>query len=281
MSSKTCTPQFTGLNVRYDLSHAAKSIGASSFVALAPGMTTEVEHNLAGTYDFTQCGEGSYKLTASNTFYYIDGSGKPNVIKASTRSRQLKITGMLAAPRQHAKTGVISEPGIKVIGCTDNQKEQVEKAISAANTMINESNRYLASLTQASSQPKRYTTWFGAINDLRYNSLTYDCNSCPNNPDDVDYHYTYTYTLNEEPKRIILCRRFWQTARSTGSPESQAGLIIRELSHSAETETLDLVYGIEGARALAAKDAWLGIMNADNYMYFAKKGSGLSFITTR
>ncbi|KAJ1300409.1 hypothetical protein OPQ81_005229 [Rhizoctonia solani] len=276
ISSASGTPKFTGLRVKYVPSQAARAGQASAFTILAPGQTIEVDHDLAGAYNFTRCGEGSYQFSASNIFKYVDESGQLKTIEASTNSHQFKIAGKLAAASRHGGGSAINKREVSFTGCSAEQQSQIKEAATASNTMVSNANAYLSGLT--SGKP-RYTTWFGTFNQSRYNtvashfknigadatSINYDCIDCLTHPS-MDYPNTYAYVDPNVPSKIYLCGAFWN-APATGT-DSKAGTIVHENSHfTANGAVEDHVYGQADAQALANSNPAQAIMNADSHEY--------------
>ncbi|CEL59951.1 peptidyl-Lys metalloendopeptidase [Rhizoctonia solani AG-1 IB] len=285
ISSASGTPKFTGLRVKYVPSQAAKSSEGSAFTTLAPGQTIEVDHNLAGSYNFTRCGEGSYNFSTLNLFNYVDESGELKTIEASTSSHQFKIAGKLAASNRHSAASTINKRAVTFTGCSADQQSQLKTAATASDAMVANANSYLSGLI--SGKP-RYTTWFGAFDKSRYNtvashfknigadatSMNYDCTDCLTHPS-MDYPNTYAYVDPGVPSKIYLCGAFWR-APTTGT-DSKAGTIVHENSHfTANGAVEDHVYGQGDAQALAKSNPAQAIMNADSHEYFAENTPELS-----
>ncbi|CAE6395833.1 unnamed protein product [Rhizoctonia solani] len=253
ISSASGIPRFTGLKVRYVPSRAAQSTETSAFTTLARGQTIEIDHNLAGTYNFTGCGEGSYNVqvqpilpfytdstflqfSASNIFNYINESGELKTIEASSSSHQFRIAGKLATSSLHASTNAISKRTVSFTGCSADQQSQIKAAAtsSASDAMVANANSYLSSLT--SGRP-RYAT-------------------C------MDYPNTYATHLRESFDRTI---------------DSKAGTIVHENSHfTVNGAAEDHVYGQGDAQALAISNPSWTVMNADSHEYFAENKPVLS-----
>ncbi|CAE6441427.1 unnamed protein product [Rhizoctonia solani] len=285
ISSASGTPKFTGLKVKYVPSQAARSTEGSAFTILAPGQAIEIDHDLAGTYNFTRCGEGSYDFSASNVFNYVDESGELKTIEAATNSHQFKIAGKLATTSRHASASRTNKRAVSFTGCSADQQTQIKAAATASDAMVANANSYLSSLT--SGKP-RYTTWFGSFDQSRYNtvashfknigtdatSINYDCTDCLTHPS-MDYPNTYAYVDPGVPSKIYLCGAFWN-APTTGT-DSKAGTIVHENSHfTVNGATEDHVYGQGEAQALAKSNPAWAVMNADSHEYFAENTPALS-----
>ncbi|CAE6506031.1 unnamed protein product [Rhizoctonia solani] len=283
ISSASGTPKFTGLYAKYVPSKAAADAKESTFTVLAPGQSIEVEHNLAGVYNFTQSGEGAYSFDAGNLFNYVDESGQLKTIEASSNSHQFKLAGKLVAPTGH--TSSLSRRAVTYTGCTSTQQSQISTAATSSNTYVANVNSYLAGI---SSGTTRYTTWFGTYSASRYNTVVshyknigtdatssnYDCTACKSEPG-IDYSSTFAYVNAGSPGKIYLCGAFW-SAPNTGT-DSRAGTIVHENSHfTVNGGTQDYVYGQSGAKSLAKSNPAQAILNADNHEYFAENNPSLS-----
>ncbi|CAE6463617.1 unnamed protein product [Rhizoctonia solani] len=285
ISSTSGTPKFTGLRVKYVPSQAARSSEGSAFTTLAPGQTVEINHDLAGTYNFTRCGEGSYNFSTLNVFNYVDESGELKTIEALANSHQFKIAGKLATSNRHATASTVNKRAVTFTGCNADQQSQIQAAATASDAMVANANSYLSGLT--SGKP-RYTTWFGVFDQSRYNtvashfksigtdatSMNYDCTDCLTHPS-MDYPNTYAYVDPGVPTKIYLCGAFWN-APTTGT-DSKAGTIVHENSHfTANGAVEDHVYGQVDSQALANSNPVQAIMNADSHEYFAENTPTLS-----
>ncbi|KAH7322056.1 lysine-specific metallo-endopeptidase-domain-containing protein [Rhizoctonia solani] len=248
IASTSGSPKFTGLYAKYVPSKAAALAQESTFTVLAPGQTIEVEHNLAGVYNFTQSGEGAYSFGATNVFNYVDGSGELKTIEASSNSHQFKLAGKLAVPRDY--THSISRRAVSYTGCTSTQQSQISTAASSSNTYV--ANNIGTDAT----------------------STNYDCTACKSEPG-IDYSSTFAYVNAGSPGKIYLCGAFW-SAPNTGT-DSRAGTIVHENSHfTVNGGTQDYVYGQSGAKSLAKSNPAQAIQNADNHEYFAENNPSLS-----
>jgi peptidyl-Lys metalloendopeptidase len=58
------TPKFTGIRLKYVPATAAAKARDADFTVLAPGQSIELDHTLAGVYNFTSAGEGVYKVSS-------------------------------------------------------------------------------------------------------------------------------------------------------------------------------------------------------------------------
>ncbi|CAE6428808.1 unnamed protein product [Rhizoctonia solani] len=279
------TPKFTGIKLKYVPATAAAKGRDADFTVLAPGQSVEIDHSLAGVYNFTSAGEGAYKFAAKNVFNYVDASGEVKTIEASSNSNQFKLAGKLVAPGSARKTRALSKRVVSYSGCSSSQQTLVSAAATASNTYVSNVNTYLSGI---SSGTTRYTTWFGSYTAARLStvrshytaigtdatSTTYDCTTCQNTAG-IDYDSTYAYVYSDEPGTIYLCGVFWD-APVTGT-DSRAGTIVHENSHfEVNGGTSDWVYGQSSAKSLASSNPTRAIDNADNHEYFAENNPALS-----
>ncbi|QRV92784.1 peptidyl-Lys metalloendopeptidase [Ceratobasidium sp. AG-Ba] len=285
ISSETGTPKFTGIKVKYVPAKAAALNKDTTFTVLAPGQTFEITHDLAGVYNFTLSGEGSYNFGAANIFNYVDATGALKTIEASSNTHQFKIAGKLAAANGYTTPSRLSKRAVTYTGCTSAQQPLVSAAATASNTYVANANSYLAGI---SSGTTRYTTWFGTFSSSRYStvvshyknigtdatSTNYDCTACKTESG-IDYDSTYAYVNPGSPGKIYLCGVFWQ-APVTGT-DSRAGTIVHENSHfTVNGGTDDHVYGQSAAKSLAKSNPTQAIDNADNHEYFAENNPAQS-----
>ncbi|KAB5594811.1 Peptidyl-Lys metalloendopeptidase [Ceratobasidium theobromae] len=285
ITSESGSPNFTGIKLKYVPATAAAVGKESQFTVLAPGESVEVSHSLAGVYNFTQAGEGSYKFAANNLFNYVDASGELKTIEASSNSNQFKLSGKLVAPSTRLAKISRSKRAVSYTGCSSSQQTIVSAAATASNTYVANANTYLSGI---SSGTTRYTTWFGSYTASRLStvrshftaigtdatSTNYDCTTCQNTSG-IDYDSTYAYVYSDEPGTIYLCGVFWD-APVTGT-DSRAGTIVHENSHfEVNGGTSDWVYGQTSAKSLASSNPTRAIDNADNHEYFAENNPALS-----
>ncbi|CAE6402562.1 unnamed protein product [Rhizoctonia solani] len=276
ISSASGTPRFTGLKVKYVAYRAAQSSASSAFTVLAPGKSVQIDHALGGTYNFTRCGEGSYNFNASNTFNYVDESGKLKTIKASMNSHQLTIAGRLAVSSHHTSASTVRRRSLSFTGCSASQKNQLMEAATASNAMVAGANRYLSSMTFNSP---RYTTWFGPFDQSNYNAVVshfrnigndatmvnYDCYTCSKQLG-AGYYHIMAYTYPDAPSTIYICGAYWD-APVTGT-DSKAGTLVHENSHFiVNGGTDDRIYGQEGSQSLAYYYPESAVANADSHEY--------------
>ncbi|KAG9080936.1 hypothetical protein FS749_007861 [Ceratobasidium sp. UAMH 11750] len=101
ISSASGSPVFTGIMIKYKPSMDAALNKANTFTVLAPGQSVETTHDLAGVYDFTLTGTGTYHFSAENVFNYVDASGALKPIQATTNTHTFELAGSLAIDRAY------------------------------------------------------------------------------------------------------------------------------------------------------------------------------------
>ncbi|KAF8705521.1 peptidyl-Lys metalloendopeptidase, partial [Rhizoctonia solani] len=275
-------PNFTGIKLKYVPSLTVAVGQDVDFTVLAPGQAIEVDHTLAGVYNFTSAGEGSYKFAAKNIFNYVDSAGELKLATPSFRNK-------------HARGGA-SKRAVSFTGCTSSQQTLVSAAATASNTLVADANTYLSTL---SSGTTRYTTWFGAYSTSRAStvrshfsligtdatSTNYDCSTCQTNPPiGVTYSTTYAYVYPDTPGKrpsvgdlqSLEQRYNTYTFISTGT-DSRAGTIVHENSHfDVNGGTRDITYGQTNAKSFARSNPAQAVSNVDNHEYFAENTPALS-----
>jgi hypothetical protein len=129
------------------------------------------------------------------------------------------------------------------------------------------------------SNPKAYTTWFGnryqgymdSVKGVYFNiksamelyqfTMFFDGPQCTKIENIIAYTYKGSTT-------IYLCPLYRQESDTKG-PYSKLGTILHELTH-AVAYTDDLEYGPAQCAALAAREPYRAIQNADNYRLFSE-----------
>lgn len=223
-------------------------------VALAPGATLTRVVDLAGAYAFMRSGTYAVRYTA--------GGLRSNEIALRVAGRPSRAV----APAVRAAA---------FASCTADQQTAAARALVDARTYVGRAKAYL----DAGASGSRYTTWFGAYDLTRWQTVTthytnmataldtqtigIDCagSSCTQD--------TFAYVYPTAPYTIYVCGAFWG-APATGT-DSKAGTLIHELSHfNVIGSTDDYVYGQNAASALATSNAARATDNADNHEYFAE-----------
>jgi hypothetical protein len=127
-----------------------------------------------------------------------------------------------------------------------------------------------------SSVGARYTTWFGAPNSGRFNTVKSHFEaiedafeSAPTVVNcDCDEPY-YAYVFADQPYEIYVCDAFWSAP--TSGTDSKAGTLVHEMSHfTVVAATRDHEYGQNACRSLAISSPQQAVMNADSHEYFAE-----------
>lgn len=175
-------------------------------------------------------------------------------------------------------------------GCSDEEKAQLNDALSAAQAASKAAHEYLRDLPEADRPTDdRYKTWFGDYTAGRYataegnldkiqdalnnKTITFRCDPTPEcEPGDI------AYTFPDDPYRIYLCDGFWSSG-VTGF-DSQMGVLVHEVSHfTAVAGTDDHAYGTTDCKALAVNDPDTAVDNADTYEYFVESGDSSGVVT--
>jgi len=162
--------------------------------------------------------------------------------------------------------------GLSFSKCTTSQQTSITSAVSAAQSMANDGDAYLA----AGKTGPRYTKWFGTYNAGRYATMKQHFaaikDAFATKPVTVDCgckktYYAYVYPT--QPYKIYVCKAFW-SAPMTGT-DSKGGTLVHEMSHfNVVASTDDWVYGQSGAASLAISDPAKAIDNADSHEYFGE-----------
>ncbi|KIJ45865.1 hypothetical protein M422DRAFT_778645 [Sphaerobolus stellatus SS14] len=280
------TPEFTGILYKYSLEKAAKN--PETLVTLAPGASIEVSHSLAGTYNFTRSGSGSYNISPSTLFYVVNAEGTAEQVHAvlqNTHAVSFSSGSRLAvsppvAARSIEQRGLSKRAAYS--SCSSTRQTQIAAAIPAAVSYVSESLSYLNAHTTTST---RVVTWFGTWSSSKrttlitqytslqatgsYTDWTYDC-ACT----DGDSN-TYAYVYPSQYGTINLCGAFW-SAPTTGT-DSKAGTLIHESTHFTKTAgTSDYAYGQTAAKALAISNPSHAVLNADSHEYFSENNPSLA-----
>ncbi|KAG9123037.1 hypothetical protein FRC07_000320 [Ceratobasidium sp. 392] len=269
MSSHSGSPSFIGIRVKYSPTLVATSNLIGAFIVLAPGQSVEKIHALAGAYDFTKSGEGTYSLRTLDLFDYVDSSGDVRTIRAASDSHQFKITGQLSAlsssPRRR-----LAKRDINYYGCSTIQKAQIQRAATLSNAYVQRAKAYFRNNRLVGGV--QYTKWFGEMDPMRYelvrthfwninNQATsnwYDC-TCT-------YQDVSAYVYPDHFGMVYLCPPFWRLPEV--GIDSQAGTIVHENSHfNLNGGTRDFAYGTSQTLLLAALYPDWAVRNAANHQY--------------
>jgi len=252
---------------------------AKDYVEIAAGATLNYQVELTGHYDFSRNGRYAIEFRSERGAH---GSGAPSLRSAATtylwaqgRNEKLEAASDDGEMATTARTDVSpAAASITYTGaCTSSQKSTLASAVAAATNYSVESAGYLSGTPSATP---RYTTWFGAYTQARWNTardhfvkarnafqsaaLTLDC-SCR------DSAYAYVYPT--QPYKIYLCNAFWN-APMTGT-DSKAGTLVHEMMHfNVIAGTDDWAYGQSAAKSLARTNPKKALDNSDSHEYFAE-----------
>ena len=184
---------------------------------------------VSSAYDFTSTGHSKYTVGASNLFHFVATDNTVSSLRATSSPHTTTLkSGKLAVTRPSLARVV---KRAQFTGCSSSQQAALNAAAPAAQSYAAESLEYL---DDAVSSADRYTTWFGAYTQSRfdtvrshfanigshdYTTFTYDC-TCT---DSGAYAFVYAADFGT----IHLCGAFWR-APATGT-DSQAGTLIHEV----------------------------------------------------
>ncbi len=174
-----------------------------------------------------------------------------------------------------AINGIDAPQGLSSTNCSSSQSEHVTTAVGNATTYATGAKNYLIGKTYSTVGP-RYTTWFGAKNSTRFNTVKSHYiaieNAFQTKPVVVDCGCTdnyYAYVYPTQPYKIYVCNAFW-SAPATGT-DSKAGTLVHEMSHfNVVAGTDDWAYGQTACKSLATRSPKKAIDNADSHEYFAE-----------
>lgn len=252
---------------------------AKDYVEIAAGATLNYQVELTGHYDFSKNGRYAIEFHSDRGTH---GSGAQSMNSATTtylwtqgRNEKLDAAGADSEMVTTARTDVsAAAASISYTGsCTSSQKSTLASAFAAATNYAVSSASYLSGTPSAKP---RYTTWFGAYTQARWNTardhfvkarnafqsaaVTLDC-SCR------DSAYAYVYPT--QPYKIYLCNAFWN-APMTGT-DSKAGTLVHEMMHfNVIAGTDDWAYGQSAAKSLARSNPTRALDNSDSHEYFAE-----------
>ncbi|KAG8731474.1 hypothetical protein FRC11_004038 [Ceratobasidium sp. 423] len=277
------SPSFKGIRVKYSPDTVVKGNDPASFTVLAPGESHGVVHDLSKAFDFTRTGAGEYKITALDTFSYVDPSGQLAHLKATADSTVLKLKEVPIPkgdfrPRS-SSSWIRQVTSPKFEGCSESQRRDITAAIPIAEEYATQAAAYLRGI---STGTPRYVTWFGVFNSGRSSIVkshfeairgkssrtTYDCSTCSKEG-------VFAYVYPNQPGKIYLCPQFWKAPLA--GTDSRAGTLVHEQSHfTVNGGTKDHAYGQPNCRALARSNPDMAVMNADNHEYFAENNPPLA-----
>jgi len=242
------------------------------YITLKSGETLETTIDLAGYYDFSESGYYQISYNAENANIF---SRETNILVGedtlASKGVQVWVSGReTKMPNPSPVDNVNGSTGFT--GCTTTRQTQLLTARDNAFSYGTNSSSYL----NAGTVGARYTTWFGAYNSSRYNTVRNNftaITSAMNNAS-VTFNCTctdsaYAYVYSNQPYTIYLCNAFW-SAPATGT-DSKAGTLVHEMSHfTVVAGTSDYAYGQTAAKRLASTNPKRAIKNADSHEYFAE-----------
>jgi peptidyl-Lys metalloendopeptidase len=255
----------------------------SDFAILQPGQSIRSIVNLADAYDMRK--SGTYTITLNSTLQFASMSDgrmlkSDRGLPLTLRSVPLRMYAVGKGSTQAGKgkpgggSGGGSINGVTTVGCSATQISGIGSAITSARAYTDGAKGYL----NANNLGPRYSTWFGAYTNSRYNTATQHFASIDAAMDQAggeikincgcNQNY-YAYVYPTKPYEIFVCRAFW-SAPTTGT-DSKAGTLVHEMSHfNVVAGTDDVVYGQSGAKSLAISDPDGALNNADSHEYFAE-----------
>lgn len=243
----------------------------NDYVSLKAGESFTRQVDLEEYYDLSVSGSYSvrYEVTSPDLSSEKGGSWKTAEQMASNELL-LKVEGR--PTRKPVDPDPDPGSGTTFTKCTTAQQATLLTARSNASSFAAGSLSYLNS----GKTGPRYTTWFGTVTTLRYNTVENHFASISNAMDTAPVNFNcgckksyYAYVYPNQPYTIYLCKVFW-SAPATGT-DSQAGTLIHEMSHfDVVAGTDDFVYGQAGAMNLAITNPDNAVNNADNHEYFAE-----------
>lgn len=272
----------------------------ADYYLLKPGASHTVKVELSALYDMSVSGDYSVRYRAASPDLFLGSKGRvggevtaaggavggnvaADVLESDAAS--LYIEGRLprgsASPIMQAlklQGGEVQAAALSFSSCSASQQSTITSAISAAKTMANNSNTYMANGVMGT----RYKKWFGTVTSTRQNTVKSHYAAIKNAFDTknviVDCNCNdsaYAYVYPTQPYRIYVCNAFW-SAPLTGT-DSKGGTLVHEMSHfNAVAGTDDHVYGQSGAASLAISNPNLAVDNADSHEYFSENTPALN-----
>ncbi len=262
--------------------------GPGDFLTLAPGATLRGTTELTKHYDLRDGGE--YVVT-----FRIDllggAGGRVGAGAAATAPSLSEVveSNALAVWRERSSSApgpawnVPPLPDAAAVGggslttpnCSASQAAAATTAVANALGYATGAKSYLDSRSW-STVGARYTTWFGAAQSSRFNTVSNHFNAIRSafqsapvavNCDCNEDYFAYVYP--DAPYEIYVCNDFW-SAPATGS-DSKAGTLVHEMSHfNIVAGTDDHAYGQNACRNLASSSPGTAVANADSHEYFAE-----------
>ncbi len=266
------------------------------YITMDPQESIETDFDLSEAYNISKAGKYTVEL---DTRVLDVGTQEPKTLAKrldDTREFQsLKLRSNIAefelledrSPKQvggvDSKWRALMASAAKISefrACNTNQRNELDQAKEAAETIAKEALSVLSGAEQANpAEALRYKEWFGKYTQQNYarvladyknivdalttKQIIFNCSM----EDCRDGVFAYVYPAR--PYEIFLCSAFWN-AELTGT-DSRAGTIVHELSHfNVVAGTDDNVYGQSACRQLAINSPEEAIANADSHEYFAE-----------
>ena len=236
------------------------------YISLKSGESIVQTVSLGDYYDLSVSGqyEIAYDISSFNLY-----DEKGNAFKSRLQSDA--INAKVAGRKKPPPPPPPPDGGTEFSSCTTEQQTDLLAAREQASIYADQSVSYLNG-----NLGSRYTTWFGAYNAARYDTVSGNFDAIADAMDNAGITFDckckqpyFAYVYPNQPYKIYLCKVFWQV--NLAGTDSRAGTLIHEMSHfDVVASTDDFVYGQTGAMDLAITDPDDAVMNADSHEYFAE-----------
>lgn len=253
--------------------------GADDFVTLAPGEALRGETDLTLHYDMVAGGE--YVVVYRMNLLEGVQADEVRAFGAGVESNAVAAwrDGPAAGPRL-ARVAAAGGGSLSTPNCSASQASLIGAAVNGAAGYSTDSRSYFDQRTW-STVGARYTTWFGAVDSERFDTVAshFDAieEAFQSAPIVVNCACTepyFAYVYPAQPYEIYVCNAFWQ-APTTGT-DSKAGTLVHEMSHfHVVASTSDHAYGKSACMALASSQPQRAVRNADSHEYFAENSPAL------
>ncbi len=250
------------------------------YIGIKPGGSIRGTTELTSHYDMADGGEYVVRFRADlmNTVRMAELEGEELASTEVSVWRDAPVLGRVVEWERLAAQNAELRPGqeaLSTANCTSSRASTIASAFSSATSYSTAAKNYLNGKTY-STVGARYTSWFGAKNSSRFNTVKSHYSSIENafltksvivDCGCTDDYYAYVYS--NQPYRIYVCNAFW-SAPTTGT-DSKAGTLVHEMSHfNVVAGTDDWAYGQSACRSLASSNAKRAVDNADSHEYFAE-----------
>jgi len=256
-----------------------------SFIVLRSGQTLSANVQLNDFYDIEAFGEHSVRFEGQLYYeaYTQFQSRSKNSVK-SIAEMETKVMGSNNLKMDLTPSFISRLRPLAYNSCSAQQQSEILQASSIAEDLTATALSDLRNLPSGErAESPRYTTWFGAYSDARYNTVTSNFDAIGRAFDNANLQFNcdcdetgiYAFVYPDLPYAVTLCPSFW-TAPLNGL-NSKAGTIIHELSHfSVVAGTVDHAYQVSATQRLAQTNPNLAIDNGDNMEYFAENDPPLT-----